>query len=79
MNSRAIFLHALFPFMMAGMALAVVMRVFTVSDSHLIQLMVKGGLFAVAFSATVYAMIERKDREFIGWLVRVKLMRRNEA
>ena len=55
------------------------LRMFIVSDSHLIQFLVKGALFVIVFSAIVYMMIERKDREFFGWFVKVKLLRRPEA
>jgi hypothetical protein len=33
----------------------------------------------MVFSAVVYAMIEKKDRDFFGWFVKVKLLRRPEA
>ena len=73
------FLLVLLPFMMAGMAVAFALRLLTVSDSHLIQLVVKSTMFAVVFSAVVYAMIERRDRDFFLWFVKVKLLRKPEA
>jgi hypothetical protein len=65
--------------MMMGIMVTCVLRMFTVSDSHLIQFLVKGMLFVLIFSSIVYMMIERKDREFFGWFVKVKLLRRPEA
>ena len=78
-NSRFIFFRDLLPFMMMGIMVTCVIRMFTVSDSHLIQFVVKGTLFVLIFSSIVYMMIERKDREFFGWFVKVKLLRRPEA
>ena len=78
-NSRYIFFHDLLPFMMMGILVTFGLRMFTVSDSHLIQFLVKGTLFVLIFSSIVYMMIERKDREFFGWFVKVKLLRRPEA
>ena len=78
-NSRFIFFRDLLPFMMMGILVTCVLRMFTVSDSHLIQFLVKGTLFVLIFSSIVYMMIERKDREFFGWFVKVKLLRRPEA
>lgn len=65
--------------MMVGLSVAFVLRLFTVSDSHLIQLVVKTMLFVMIFSSIVYAMIGKKDREFFGWFVKGKLLRRPEA
>ena len=78
-NSRYIFFHDLLPFMMMGILVTFGLRMFTVSDSHLIQFLVKGAMFVLIFSSIVYMMIERKDREFFGWFVKVKLLRRPEA
>ena len=78
-NSRYIFFRDLLPFMMMGIFVTFVLRMFTVSDSHLIQFLVKGTMFVLIFSSIVYMMIERKDREFFGWFVKVKLLRRSEA
>jgi hypothetical protein len=64
---------------MVGISVACVLRLFTVCDSHFIQFLVKGSLFVMVFSAIVYAMIERKDRDFFSWFVKVKLLRRPEA
>ena len=65
--------------MLAGLSVAIVLRMFSVSDSHLIQLLTKGMLFVVVFSAIVYMMIEKTDRTFFSWFVKTKLLRRAEA
>jgi hypothetical protein len=33
-------------------------------------------MFVIIFSSIVYVMIERKDREFFGWFVKEKLMKK---
>ena len=78
-SSRRIFWSSLLPFMLAGLSVAIVLRMFSVSDSHLIQLMAKGMLFVIVFSAIVYMMIEKADRTFFSWFVKTKLLRRAEA
>ena len=62
--------------MLAGLSVAFVLRSFSVSDSHIIQLLVKGMFFVVVFSAVVYIMIEKADRTFFSWFVKTKLLRR---
>jgi hypothetical protein len=62
--------------MLAGLSVAFVLRLFSVSDSYLIQLIVKGMLFVLIFSAIVYMMIEETDRAFFSWFVKTKLLRR---
>ena len=59
--------------------MAIVLRMFSVSDSHLIQLFAKGILFVVAFSVIVYMMIEKADKVFISWFVKTKLLRRADV
>ena len=75
-SSRRIFWTSLLPFMLAGVSVAFVLRMFSVSDSHLIQLLVKGILFVVVFSAIVYMMIEKADRTFFSWFIKTKFLRR---
>ena len=76
-SSRRIFWTSLLPFMLAGLSVAFILRLFSVSESHLIQLLVKGMLFVVVFSAIVYMMIEKTDRAFFSWFIKKFLRRAN--
>lgn len=78
-NSRLIFFKDLLPFMMMGLSVTFVLRSFDVSDSHLIQLLVKEAMFVVIFSIIVYFMIDKKDRTFFAWFVKSKILRRADV
>jgi len=77
-NSRYIFFKDLLPFMTMGLSITFLLRLFDVSDSHLIQLLVKETLFVVLFSTMVYIMIEKSDRTFFAWFIKTKMLRRTE-
>jgi hypothetical protein len=65
--------------MMMGLSVTFVLRSFNVSDSHLIQLLVKEAMFVVIFSIIVYFMIDKKDRTFFAWFVKSKILRRADV
>lgn len=78
-NARYIFWKDLLPFTLVGLSIAWGLRLIPVADSHLIQLIVKGVLFVLAFSAAVFAMIDEKDRDFFAWFVKAKVLRKGET
>jgi len=75
-NSKYIFWKDLLPYSLVGLSVACVLRMFNLSDSHLIELIVKEIMFFLIFALAVYAMIEKKDREFFLWFVNCKILRR---
>lgn len=76
-NSRFIFWKDLLPFALLGLIIACVLRMFTLTDSHLVQLLVKGVLFVIIFSGSVYVMIDKKDKEFFAWFMKSKILRQS--
>ena len=78
-NARYIFWKDLLPFMLVGISIAVCLRMFTVSDSHFVQMLVKGMLFTCIFLTIVYHMIDQKDKDFFRSLIKNKLIRGDKA
>ena len=73
LHSRHIFVKDLMPFVLVALSITCVLRLFNGSDLHIVQLIVKEGLFVLVFSVLVYVMIDKNDRAFFSSLIKSHL------
>lgn len=75
-NAWYIFWNDLFPFVIVGASIAIILKILTFSDSHWIQFFVKGCMFVVIYVLFVSYILKKEEKAFLKSLIVNKFARR---